>query len=195
MDLKKLILSGASIDEIEKALNNLDHGTRKAAVEALGGKEQKALFEAAAGRGCSLKDFVPEGTPAMSEVIHWGKNSLPMFTAFQKRFCVPEKQEESPIAYGYNEGATRSLVGPGYFIAREKAHENGSPTVVIDYYSVPSEKPASWPAIRPNSAGISRFVYDQMEDWMWKVSEHVSIGRAKRKGKWAENYFVLCRED
>lgn len=194
MSLKDLIRSRASIEDIESTLDGLDHDARLAAIRELGGKEQKALFELASGRGCSLEDFVPGTRQPMEEVIHWGKNSLPLFTAFQKRFARPERSSQGPIAYGYNEGATRGLVGPGYFIAREKPHESGVPTVVIDYYSIPDEKPVSWPDIRPNSAGLSRFVYFQMEDWMWRVSKHVTIGRARRSGKWSENYFVLTRE-
>ena len=33
-----------------------------------------------------------------------------------------------------------------------------------------------------------------MIDYLRRVSDHVTIGRAFRKGKWTENYFLLCRE-
>lgn len=195
MSLKDLIRARTSIEEIGRTLDGMTTAARREAVRALGGKEQAILYDLAAGNGCTIEDFVPPMRPPFEEVIHSGKNSLPLFTNFEKRFCRPQRTEGSPIAYGYNEGFTRTFVGPGYFIAREKPHESGVPTVVIDYYSVPDEKPPAWPDIRPNSAGLSRFVYFQMEDWMWKVSKHVSIGRARRSGKWSNNYFALTRED
>ena len=39
-----------------------------------------------------------------------GKNSLPLFTRFQKRFIRPT--EDDSVLYGYNEGMTRAVVGP-----------------------------------------------------------------------------------
>ena len=71
--------------------------------------------------------------------------------------------------------------------------------VLIDYCEVPSDKPAGkpdgWPDVRPNSAGLSRFIYNRTKDTMRGVSSHVSIGRAARDGKVMDNWFVLCRRD
>jgi phosphodiesterase/alkaline phosphatase D-like protein len=41
---------------------------------------------------------------------------------------------------------------------------------------------------------LQRFVYARMDDFLRKVSAHVSIGRAWRNHKVTDNYFVLCRE-
>ena len=66
--------------------------------------------------------------------------------------------------------------------------------VVIDYTLTPGGRSEEWPEIVPNERGISRFVYSGMQDFMRRVSAHVTIGRAYMKGKESNNYFVLCRE-
>jgi hypothetical protein len=57
------------------------------------------------------------------------------------------------------------------------------------------EAPEGWPVIKPNEAGISRLVYAYMQDYLRRVSDHITIGRAYRKGKESPNYFTLCRWD
>lgn len=195
MEIGAELQKGTSVDEIATWLNGLDHATRLAALYTLNGKTQALLYEAADGRSCTLaENFVPHEEP-FKEVIHWGKNSLPMFTHFQKRFCRPDSPTDPLVAYGYNHQAMKLFTGPGYFVAKDAASENGVPRVVVDYFEVPKEKPESWPKILPNSARLSRFVYFQMRDWMWKVSDHVTIGRAKKVDSWVDNWFLLCRED
>lgn len=193
MSIGEMLKKGAPIEEIGGMLDRLDHGGRLVELFQLSGSDQAALYERATGKGCSIENFVPALRPPLEEVIHWGKNSLPAFTRFQKRFCRPTVPQQPAVAWGYNEGVTRPFIGPGYFVAREKEHENGVPTVVIDYYSVPTEKPEDWPAIRSNDSGLSSLVYGQMHDWMWRVSAHMTVGRANKKGTWTNNYFVLCR--
>lgn len=172
-------------------LDGLPHAARLEEVRALSGKEQAALFEAAKGaRALSLADFVPDTTAPMREVIHHGKNSLPMFSHFQKRFCKPDAAASE--LWGYNEQAMKWATGPGYFKAR--AIDAGQ--VLIDYFEVPQgAPPAGWPNILPNSARLSRFVYFHTQDTMRAVSKHVSIGRAARDGKWMDNWFALCRQE
>jgi len=170
-------------------LDGLDHAARLEAIKHLGGREQSRLFEAAKGfKPITLEDFVPPGTAPLTEVIHHGRNTLPAFSNFQKRFARPtEKTDE---LWGYNEGSTRWLVGPGYFTTKPSAPGE----VVIDYYQVPPGKVATWPEIKPNEAGLSRLVYAKMHDYMRGVSTHVTIGRANKKGKDMDAWFVLCRE-
>jgi hypothetical protein len=68
--------------------------------------------------------------------------------------------------------------------------------VVFDYARLPPAKPDTWPAIRSNDAMRGRFVYGGgMHDVVRGVSDHVSIGRAFRRGKPLANWFVLCRID
>jgi hypothetical protein len=180
LDLSAL---GAWLDQFLLSYHRID------VLRALTAREQAALFEAAEGfRPLTLAHFVPDGVPALREVIHDGKNSLPLFSLFQKRFCRPA--EGSNELWGYNEQPMRWATGPGYF----KVREIDAGQVLIDYLEVPSGKtPERWPKVLPNSARLSRFVYFHTQDTMRGVSEHVSIGRAARDGKPMDNWFVLCR--
>ena len=60
---------------------------------------------------------------------------------------------------------------------------------------MPEEHPPGWPEPRPNDLGLSRFVYGFMVDTLRRVSEHVTIGSAARKGRDLGSWFVLVRED
>lgn len=177
------------LEGLRAYLDGLDHPARLEATRKLGGREQARLFEAAKGfRPITLDDFVPKDTAPLSEVIHWGRNTLPAFNFFQKRFCRPEGKDDE--LWGYNEQSMKWAVGPGYFVTRQSSPEE----VVIDYYEVPPGKVPSWPDIKQNSSGLSRLVYDKMQDFMRGVSKHVSIGRAAKKGKDMDAWFVLTRE-
>lgn len=195
MTLPKLIHDSAPPAEIAAYLDGLSHPERLAQVHSLGRAAQRALFDRVKGQGCVLeRDFIPKGTPPLTEVTHHGKNSLPLFTHFQKPMYPPKVQGASPVAYGYNRQPTSAFTGPGYFAAREAVSEEGVRTVVIDYTAeLPQETPAGWPKVIPNSARLSRFIYYGTQDWMWRVSEHVTIGRARRASGWMDNWFVLCR--
>lgn len=175
---------------LSRYLDDLSGEARAREACALSGKQQARLFEAAKGfKPTKLTDFVPASKGPFEEVIHYGKNSLALFTSFQKRFCRPNDASKQEL-WGYNEQAMRLFTGPGYFVTREIEHDE----VLIDYTVVPPAKPAAWPEILPNSARLSRFVYNGTQDTMRGVSHHVSIGRAARAGKWMDNWFVLCRD-
>jgi hypothetical protein len=170
-------------------LDGVTHAERVAAIRSVGGtKLQARLYEAVAtAPRVSLGDLVPPDAPPLREVIFEGKNSLPAFTLFQKRFCRPTSG--SSELWGYNHQTLAWLTGPGYFVV----HEDGS-GAAIDYRNVPPTHPPSWPEIHPNSRGLSRFVYNNMVDYLRRVSADVFIGRAYRGGKPQPNYFLLCRE-
>ena len=160
--------SDVDLPALAAYLDGLDRARRIAEARDLGGAEQARLFEAAAGyRRVTLDDFVPRGFPPLQPIVHYGRNSLPVFKIFEKRFCLPDASASE--LWGYNE-------------------------LVIDYCEVPPRKPAEWPPILPNSARLSRFIYYRTRDFMRGVSQHVSIGRATREGKPMDNWFVLCRE-
>ena len=84
---------------------------------------------------CSIS--VPAEVPPLTEVIHDGKNSLPLFSRFQKRFCRPAGPLGDTELWGYNEQAMRVFTGPGYFVA----HTPEERDVIIDYSRVPTAKP------------------------------------------------------
>ena len=185
-------LAGTTVDmpALAAYLDGLDALTRVREVRTLGKREQARLFAAAAGfLPLDLAHYVPPGTPALATVRHYGRNSLPIFNLFEKRFCRPEA--DGRALWGYNEHSGRWLTGPGYFVARPV--EDGE--VDLDYFTLPPGKPADWPPILPNSARLGRYIYDHTRDRMRGVSAHVAIGRDVRDGKPLDVWFVLCRAD
>jgi hypothetical protein len=161
-------------------------------VLALTPHEQADLFDAALGlKPMTLEDLVPREVAAMKGVPHDGRNSLPAFTRFAKVFARPDEPGLDEL-WGYNEGyqTVKTFVGPGYFVCA-KHSEPGE--LLVDYLRQPPRRPPEWPAILPNDARLSRFVFNGTQDVLRGVSKHVSIGRASREGKWMDNWFVLCR--
>jgi hypothetical protein len=190
--LKTLLVAEApDASEIAALLDGASAADRVDAIRSLGGvRLQRRLWQAAAiAPNVTIDDFVPPDAPVMREVIYEGKNSLPAFTIFQKRFCRPARPEARGELWGYNHTTIGRFVGPGYFVC----HEVDTRGAAIDYREVPPEHPPSWPEIRPNSQGLSWFVYRDMIDYMRRVSRHVFIGSASRHGKDLGSYFVLCR--
>lgn len=181
--------------EIARVLDDMTHAERVRAIRAAGRAEQKRLYEAVGGfRALAFTDMVPARVAALTEVRHHGKNTLPAFTHFEKRFCrPPDADPNAPaVLWGYNEGSMRWLTGPGYFVLRRDADRG---ELLVDYYQVPPQHPAAWPAIRPNDRGLGQFVYGFMIDTLRGVSQHVTVGSAARKGKDLGSWFLLCRED
>lgn len=176
-------------------LDGLDHEGRVAAVRSLGRGAQRRLYDAVDGfRPLCLADLVPAGVADFTEVRHYGRNTLPAFTLFEKRFCRPKGADphKPETLYGFNFQSLSPLTGPGYFLAVEA---QGRPEVLVDYNRVPDDHPPQWPEIRSNERGLSRFVYGFMVDTLRRVSEHVTIGSAARRGRDLGSWFVLCRED
>ena len=197
MSLTYLVHRGAThIDEIAAYLDGLTADHRRHEVRQLGRAVQERLYDlAAAAKPITLEHFVPADTPPLREVIHDGKNTLPVFQTFQKRFCRPAEAGER--LFGYNEGVTKPLLGPGFFVAHPTAgnaewERRGA--VVVDYYMVPDGEVAhGWPRVVPNTHGLQVLVYHQTRDFMRRVSAHVSIGAAYKGEKKLGAYFALCR--
>lgn len=190
MDLTVLLEPQLNLDRLSEVLDGMGHEGRLHTIYGWGKKTQAALFEAAKGfRPATLDFLVPPSVGAGQEVIHWGKNTLGAFTHFQKRFAKP-RHEEGPLV-GYNHQTMSPLTGPGYFVAR--AADDGE--LLIDYTKLPTEKVATWPPIIPNTAKLGFLVYANMIDYLRPISEHVSIGRAAKKGSMMDAWFALVRED
>lgn len=191
MYLGTLLEDEIDLPRLREVLDGLGHVGRVDTIRQWDGRTQARLYEAVKGVvRLTLEHFVPADTPPMTEVIHWGRNTLPTLTHFQKRFCKPT---EGADLWGYNHNVfPASWGGPGYFVVHP-AQADGE--IDIDYTKIPPSKPDAWPTIVPNSHMISRFVYYGMIDVMRGISTHVSIGRARRSGKMANAWFVLCRED
>ena len=199
MDLRNLIETHLDLPQLSKVLDELGTEGRVWSVRQWTREHQAKLWEAAKGlRAITLDDFVPASVDPLVPVIHHGQNSLPMHTHFQKRFA---KLPETPDAgaadngarlVGYNEQTLAVFSGPGYFMV----HPSSEPGEVdIDYTMVPKVKPQSWPPIVPNSVRLAPAIYGGMIDVMRGISSHVTIGRARRKAGWMDNWFVLVRED
>lgn len=188
----------AGIDEIGHYLDALAAEQRAREVSALDRARQRMLYDKAAhARAIDFAHFVGDA-PARREVIHDGVNTLPVPPAmrrFQKRFSRPTYGDER--LFGYNEGPTRKVIGPGYFVAISTASRpawSARGAIVIDYFQVPDgEVPTGWPRVVDNHWRLQRFVYGGTRDFMRRVSAHVSVGAAFKGERPLDHYFVLCR--
>lgn len=194
MSFSALIQQGAPLEALADHLDGLAHDGRVRAIRGVGGKGQRRLWALAEGNAAQMDAIVPADRPPLAQVRHFGKNSLPMFSHFEKRFCRPV--EGATEWWGYNHQPNAWVTGPGYFICKPSTEpERGA--VVVDYHHVPPTDhplPEGWPAVKPNDRGLSKPVYGFMEDYLRRVSVHVTIGRAWRHGKETQNHFILCRE-
>ncbi len=171
-------------------LDALPHEERVKQVRQVNGGLQKKLYAAALGsRELDMEYYVPKATSDRTFVRHYGKNSLPAFSHFEKRFARPSADSE--VMWGFNHSSMMPVVGPGHFVLRTGPGEG---EMHVDYYSVPPERIDGAPKLKSNTAGISALVYGHMIDVMRGVSDHVSIGRAIKNGAETGNYFLLCRE-
>ncbi len=201
--LKEMIAASAHMDAIGAWLDGLEHEARVAQVTGLSAGELAALYALADGRDVELDHFVPAGAAPGVEVVHHGVNSLPVIGGtFRKRFTRAASGDELLYGFNDNDGFVSSIgwfTGPGYFAVRPRGCNNpdgrsGSDQLFIDYYEQPEETPmAGWPDPKPAMGWSAGLVFGQMCDYMWRVSEHVSIGAAWKKGKPVGQYFALVR--
>jgi hypothetical protein len=180
--------------DLASLASRLERGSeadRVAFVRSLTKSDMGRLWVMCEGRGVTVDDFVPAGTRLGREVVHAGKNSLPAFNLFEKRF-TPADGNPTEV-YGYNHTWFAPAIGPGYFVGRFDPTEGA---FGLDYYRTPpagAPLPASWPKIRANTIGPQMLIFANMIDYMRKVCDGVTIGRAWRKGQRTDNYFVLAR--
>lgn len=183
-----------AIARIAEALDRMNHESRLFTVRSATKQEMATLWELVKDNAVDAGHFVPSGVDPLVEVIHHGKNSLPAFTHFQKRFCRAD--DDSGELWGYNHQDLGWLIGPGYFAAHSTEDEKEPVSAyVIDYTRIPKKKPEAWPEIADNAGGVRSLVYGRMKDYMRKVSDHVSLGKAYKDGAEVGAYFLLCRED
>ena len=172
--------------ELAAHLDALDAEERVRQCRALGKKEQKRLWQVCADAPAfTLEDLIPSTEPG---TVRWaGKNSLALFTHFEKRFA---RQDGVVVGYNFNPGVAW-FTGPGYFTtvqAPDRPRE-----ILFDYTRVPSTAPAGWPPVKANTGGTAKLVYGGMHDFCRRVSSTVIIGAATRLGKPIDAYFVLAR--
>lgn len=193
----KTLLAGAAPDreQISSLLDGLALADKIAAVQELSGTTlQGALWRASASAPrVAVSELVPGDYPRLRPAIFHGKNSLPAFSEFQKICFRPAQTEAGDVAWGYNETRIRGVIGPGYYVLHDTpgAALGGA---AFDYTQLPAAKLPAWPEIRSNHAGLSRFVYDNMVDYMRRVAAEVFIGSAVRGAREMNSYFIVVRE-
>lgn len=168
-------------------------------VERYGKRQLVRMYELAKeAEPITIEHFVPKD--AGDKVInHRGRNSIPVPIGAIRWFSKPMARlaQHEGVVCGYNEGATKGVIGPGFFICRESdaAHLDRGPWVV-DYLQVPTgDVPDGWPTLKRNEEGLQRFVYGGTTDFMRKVSDRVSVGMPFKGDKCMGMPFVLVRED
>ena len=168
-------------------LDALDTEARIVQCRALGKRQQRQLWQVCAeAPPFTLEDLIPSTATAP---VHWaGKNSLGVFTHFEKRFV---RQGGVVVGYNFNPGIAW-FTGPGYFTTVQATGERAR-EILIDYTKVPATAPTGWPAVKPNTGGTAKLIYGNMHDYCRRVSATVIIGAATRLGKPIDAYFVLAR--
>lgn len=200
MSLRDLLRDDdARIPAIAAYLDGLSHAERLAETRTLGRSAQRRLYRAAGTGDLGLDHFVGPGVAPRTEVIHHGRNTLPLpggLRLFEKRFAKPEAGGDR--LFGYNQSPFLHVIGPGFFVAvptaGNKAWEERGP-VVIDYFQIPDGAvPDGWPKVVPNTKGLQVFVYNKTRDFMRRVSAHVTIGAAYKEENALDHYFILCKQ-
>jgi hypothetical protein len=190
--LHRLLAERAPSKEIASYLDGLSGQARVEEVLSITGKGVGRLYDAVEDApALSIEELVPANTKGT--LIYEGRNSLPLFTRFQKRFTrMPDG-----LVIGYNHGPTAFLIGPGYFAVRAASGEGPRPKEIYFDYTAPPppSEPAGWPPFKPNERGASRFVYMDMFDYMRRVARGVVVGKAYKNGVSQGAYFSLSRAD
>jgi len=185
--LRDLLARTTSHDEISTHLDSLSTEDRLAQVLAVRGRNVKALYEAVKDAPpVPLEEFLPldeKGTR-----IYEGRNSLALFSRFQKRF---HRLEDGTVV-GYNHQFWRFLTGPGYFVTKAPSGEGlHGDEILFDYTVTPPGTPPGWPRFKPNTRGFSRLVYMNMKDYCRRVASGVVVGKAYILGIDRDAYFSL----
>lgn len=189
--LHDLLRGGASSTEIAAFLDALTPDARVAEMLSVTGSSIKRLYEAVADAPTvTLEEFVPQATKGT--LIYEGRNSLPLFSRFQKRFMRVSSSSGSPVVIGYNHQSMKFVTGPGYFVVKAANGEgpHGS-ELLFDYTEAPPTEPEGWPAYTPNERGLSKPVYGAMKDYVRRVARGVVVGKAYKLGVDQKAYFSL----
>lgn len=126
MDLKNLIDTHLDLPRLSSDLDDLGHFGRLWSVRQWTGHQMATLWEALRDfRPTTLDDFVPASVGPLVEVIHYGKNSLPVATRFEKHFCRPRNMAGDAALVGFNAQSLSVLTGPGYFVAHPVSSDSG----------------------------------------------------------------------
>ncbi|MFT7522126.1 MAG: hypothetical protein ACI9MC_004278 [Kiritimatiellia bacterium] len=150
-------------------------------MRSLGGGQLKALWYLAEKSDYLLDvdDFAREDGAV---TVCRGKNHLPIFSWFEKRFVKIDGE-----VVGYNEtGWQKSWVGPGHFVLRPSPEIEGE--LWVDYRLTPKATHPDFPALHTNDrlmtwpGPFARLAYGGLLDRLRRVSDHLLIGRSCTQG-------------
>jgi hypothetical protein len=160
-----------SLSPLVTALDAVTHDERVNYMRGLGARQLGALWDLAKGQSLSITELVgPKGTPGVA--ICPGKNALPLFSWFQKRFAWHGDQV---VGYNHNSAFVTFFVGPGHFVAYDSPDVPGE--VWIDYRQLPAGQHPDFPALKSNDRWIGpKLTYGGMVDKLRRVSRHLVIG-------------------
>jgi hypothetical protein len=187
--LRSLVERGAKREEIASHLDALGSTERLSQVLDVTGALVGKLYDlVGGGEPLGLDDFAP---PTGSDtLILEGRNSLPAFSRFQKRFT-----RIGEVTLGYNHQTMSPITGPGYFVVRPPTPGETHPDELFFDYTIepPRGAPRGWPAFRSNKSGLSRLVYMDMKDFCRRVAKGVLVGKAYKRGVSQDAYFTLTK--
>src|SRR4051794_29255033 len=102
MTLSDILREPRPASSIAGYLDGLDPADRILAVRSLSGRELKRLWDSSIdSEPLTMEEFIPASTPEGKTLVYKGKNSLPVFSIFEKRFTRFGGQ-----VIGHNQGLT-----------------------------------------------------------------------------------------
>jgi hypothetical protein len=165
----------ALVDRLEplaSALDGVSHEARVNFVRGLGWRQLGAMWEHAKETELKAADLLHAPADAPVVTICEGKNALPVFSWFQKRFA---RVGDEIVGYNHNSAFVTWWVGPGHFVAYDAPDKPGE--VWIDYRTLPKERHPEFPELASNDRGLfPRATYGGMVDKLRRVSRSVVIG-------------------
>ncbi|MEW5850482.1 MAG: hypothetical protein AB2A00_16980 [Myxococcota bacterium] len=195
--LRELMRGRPTLAAVAAHLEALPRHARVHEIRALTANQVRDLWQlATAAAPLTVDDMAPASLPPFQAVSWQGRNSMPAFAVMEKRFF---RDREGQV-WGCNVQGMEWATGPGYFALGPHPERQGE--LLIDYSRLPSLAPPGWPAITPNSRGLSFLVFHNLRDEMRRVCEGVVIGKATRNGKetglagaiWHQ-YFAMALQD
>ena len=183
--LSEILARGARYADISAHLDALSPAARLEQVLDIRGSAVGRLYEAVIDAPrMTTEEFCPPALTEGKTLIYEGRNSLPAFSRFQKRF-----QRRGDQIVGYNHQNVMGIIGPGYFMTTDG--DEFRRELLFDYTQAPAFFPTGWPAYKPNTYLLSRPVYYNMKDYCRRVARGVVVGMAFKEGNAMGAFFTL----
>ncbi len=168
------------ISELAAALDSTTHDDRVAWCRSLNARQLYKLYDLAKDGGALTTDDLIGGDGEV--IVHKGKNGVPVFTYFEKRFVrlgdhvagYNDSHETAPI------GAPiyRMITGPGHYICYDSPDVPGE--VWVDYRTIPHTQCPEFPPLIDNDSGLRSLIFGNMVDIIRRVSKDIVVGDATK---------------